>query len=141
MKTIRTQKLDAYSHKFHMRSNISSAILCSNIWIHNLQVIKLCKNYHKNQMYQGSLKFSFHRLGLEQFAYILSSRRIISEKVGRTTGCGFQHSSINLQKWPYYIFDSLLYGSTKGKLIIHCDFQVFVKFVCPDLGSVRRHWK
>lgn len=46
--------------------------------------------------YQGSLKVSFHHACLEQCPTILSNRTMTSEKIGRTTGSGFQHSSINL---------------------------------------------
>lgn len=46
--------------------------------------------------YQGSLKGSFHHACLEQCAKILSNRTMTSEKIGRTTGSGFQHSSTNL---------------------------------------------
>lgn len=46
--------------------------------------------------YQGNLNVSFHQPCLEQFATILSSRIIISEKIGLILISGCQHSSINL---------------------------------------------
>lgn len=46
--------------------------------------------------YQGNLNVSFHQPCLEQFATIISSRKIISKNVGLTLISGCQHSSINL---------------------------------------------
>lgn len=52
----------------------------------------------EREAYQGSLNVSFHQACFEEFTTILSNLTIISEKVGLTTGCGFQHSIINLHR-------------------------------------------
>lgn len=65
--------------------------------------------------YQGSLKASFHHPCLAQWATILSSLMMISEKDGLAVASGCQHSSIKL-----YVDQGLHpkpTGSNSGKMV------------------------